>query len=298
LRIVPGAGTEAGWFKVRDGDERDVGPGKMEDFSIDLSVPGAEASRDIPPEQRPRLSFHGAAVNLKNPDNDVEPGSAVAFQAPALTQASPFKWWMVAAPVALILLVVGAFFGIRAIIGNGGDLVLADWTNKTVEEARSALTKQELQVSEQHPSQLQPAVGAQGFYDRIVESQNPASDGTLPIEAGSEVTLVWEWRPKPVTVPDLNGQTLPNAIPLLEQNGLRYVAAQDPPQPQPANSYPVVRSWSPSGTQPAGTGITLTMGWQERRRLDFTDVAIQLQRFKEVQSAASPRHLEPELAPQ
>jgi hypothetical protein len=294
LRVKPSSGAEPSWFTVRGGEERDVGPGKTEDFAIELSVPGTAAKPEIPAEQRPQLSFHAAAVNLKNPDNDAESGSAVAFQAPVLT-ASDFKlkWWMIAAPVALILVVVGAFFGLQELFKDRGEVELADWTTKTVEEARSALEDQGLQVSERNPSQLEPAVGVAKFYQRTVQSQDPAAGKVAPASA---VELVWEWTPLVVAVPDLSGQTLQNAIPLVENNGLRFVAAQDPPQPQPPNNYPVVSSWSPTGSVAAGTGITLTMRWQASRPgLDHVVILGEYSRFREKATAEfMRRRVEPE----
>lgn len=265
LRVKPGSGADSGWFKVRGGEERDIGPGATEHFSVDLAVPGERVAPDVPNEQRPKHSFHAIAVNLKDSDNDTEAGSAVAFRAPHLDESGGgVKWWMIAAPAALVILVVAAVFAIPRMFGDD-NVVLADWTGEPVEDARAALDAQGLTVEELHPSGLQPALQAAPFYRRVVQSQNPPSDGTVTAERGSRVTLTWEWTPLKVTVPDLDGRSLDNAIQALEETGLRFITAQGPPQPQPENHIAVVSSWSPRGEVDAGSGVTVTLAWQESR---------------------------------
>lgn len=264
LRVKPGAGADSSWFTVRGGEERDIGPGATEDFAVDLSVPGQRLEGGASDDERPQLSFHAVAVNLKDPDNDAEVGSTVAFRAPRLETGGGVKWWMIAAPAALLLVVVGAVVAIPKLFGPEETVLLADYREQPLREARAELIGQGFVVEERHPSGLQPSLQAARFYEQVVEDQDPRSDGTLSVAPGSRVSLIWEWRPLKVTVPDVSGQRLENAIRMLEDNGLRFIHAQDPPQASPGpNHYLVVARASPTGSVDAGTGITLSMRWQE-----------------------------------
>ncbi|HEX6994659.1 MAG TPA: PASTA domain-containing protein [Gammaproteobacteria bacterium] len=263
LRVKPGAGADPSWFTVRGGEERDIGPGATEDFAVDLSVPGQRVE-GAPDDERLKLSFHAVAVNLKDSDNDAEVGSTVAFRAPRLETGGGISWWMIAAAAALVILVVGAVVAIPKIFGPDETVLLQDFRNRSLNEARAALTEQGLVVEELHPSGLQPTLQAAKFYEQVVEDQNPRSDGTLAVAPGSRVSLIWEWRPLKVTVPDVAGQSLEEAIRMIEESGLRFVHAQEPSQPAPGtNYYLVVDRASPTGSVDAGTGITLSMRWQQ-----------------------------------
>jgi hypothetical protein len=271
LRIKPGEGTEESWFRVRDGDERDIAPGATESFSIDLAVPGGSAKH----------SFQVVAVNLADPDNDYEPGSAVAFDAPAVEpNGNGLKWWMIAAPVALLLVVGGviAFF-----VFNGQDaplVTLADFRNTaTLEEAQKTLAEQGIATVETPLSEGAPEFDRQKFYDRMVVQQTPESDGTLEIPQSTTVELGWQWTPRKVTVPDVVNSAFGPAVTAIENAGLRYSGHTGPPGNQPSNlHYAAVAAVSPGGQQDAGTGITFTMTWREGRRLQ--DVAILQQQFE------------------
>lgn len=292
LRVKPGAGAEPSWFTVRGGEERDIGPGSTADFAVDLSVPGQRSEDGVPDDARTKQSFHAVAVNLKDSDNDWEAGSTVAFRAPRLDKGGGVKWWMIAAPAALVILVVGAIFAIPRLFGPDDGVLLADWTTDPLDDARSALVAQGLVVEERHPSGLQPALQVAQFYRQEVTAQDPPSDGTLTVEPGSRVALTWEWQPLTVTVPDVSGQSLANAIQKLEEAGLRFIHAQDPPQPQPENHVPVVDRASPAGAVDAGTGITLSMRWQERRV--FVNPNLVLQEFQTLRNQATEEPLRSE----
>ena len=113
LRLVASDSADESWFEVRDGDEKDIGPGETAIFSIDLAVPPGEAGHSV----------RAIVINLKDPDNDFEEGSAVAFDAPALLQdngGKPFPWWWLVAGISLVLVVVLAIVLIVA-LGNGDD---------------------------------------------------------------------------------------------------------------------------------------------------------------------------------
>ena len=284
LRIVPGPGTEPGWFKVREREERDIAPGKTEDFAVDLSIPGSAANRGFAESERPKLSFHAVAVNLADSDNDTVPGGAVAFQAPALQEdGGGLPWWMIAIPIGVVLLVAGVGLALWQPWKTDAPMVeLADWAMKPLTEARLAIEMQGLQVSERHPSDLAPTIGAERFYQQIVQAHRP---GPGQVATGTTVELVWEWQPNTVSVPNISGSSLQEAIAALEQAGLRFITAQDPSAPQQPRQYPVVSSWAPSGSVPAGTGITLTMRWADGGLV--IDPAILTQRYQELRQNTS-----------
>lgn len=129
LHIAPGESANPSWFTVRDGDERDIGPGATESFSVDVAVPGGAGSQ----------TFSAVAVNLADPDNDFEEGSVVAFESPALKADSggKFPWWIVAVAGGLILLVGGAV-AVFLVIGQGG--AAADLTVDSVSVAPQEVT--------------------------------------------------------------------------------------------------------------------------------------------------------------
>lgn len=262
LRVKPGAGADETWFTVRGGEERDIGPGATENFAVELSVPGQRLEGGAAEDQRPKLSFHAVAVNLRDPDNDAEAGSTIAFRAPTLESGGGIKWWMIAAPAALVILVVAAIVAIPKIVGPDETVQLADYRNQPLGEARAALTELGLVVEERHQSGQPPALATR-FYQQWVEDQDPPSDGTLMVAPGSRVSLIWEWRPLKVTVPDVSGKRLADAIQLIEDNGLRYLGAEPLAAPAPSpNHYPVVDRPNRTGEVDAGTGIVLSMRWQ------------------------------------
>lgn len=261
LRVKPGEGADPGWFTVRGGDERDIAPGATESFSIDLAVPGGSANH----------SFNVVAVNLADPDNDFETGSAVAFDAPAIMGPdNGLRWWMIAAPIAL-LLVVGGVIGAFLWINGDEPVPLADFRGSSLEKARDTLAEQGLAMVEISLSEGAPEFDRQKFYDRIVVEQTPESDGTLTVPPSTTVELGWQWTPKKVTVPtNLVNKAFGPAVTAVEDVGLRYSGHTGPPGDQPSSRhYAAVASVSPTGQQEVGTGITFTMKWREaRNRLD------------------------------
>lgn len=255
LSIEPGPGADRSWFTVRDGESRELAPGATTTFSVDLEVPGGSANH----------SFKGIAVNERDTDNDFEVGSTIAFDAPAIGKNGGVKWWMIAAPIAL-LLVVG---GVIALFINGEEpepepegVTLANFVDSPLEEAKAALEAQGITVVEKTTSTSAPEFDRQKFYDRIVVQQTPASDGALEVPQGTSVELGWQWSPKIVTVPTLTNKPFGQAVSEIEKVGLRYVGLIGPHGNQPsAKHYAAVQSWNPVGQQEAGTGVTLTMTW-------------------------------------
>lgn len=255
LSVEPGPGADRGWFTVRDGESRELAPGATTTFSVDLEVPGGSANH----------SFKGIAVNERDTDNDFEVGSTIAFDAPAIEENGGVKWWMIAAPIAL-LLVVGV--AIAWFIGRDKPepepeegVIIANFVDSPLEEAKAALEAQGITVVEKAMSTSAPEFDRQKFYDRIVAQQTPASDGSLEVQQGTSVELGWQWSPKMVTVPTLKNRPFGQAVSEIEKAGLRYVGLIGPHGNQPAKHYAGVQSWSPAGRQEAGTGITLTMTW-------------------------------------
>ncbi len=294
LRVKPGAGADPGWFTVRGGEEREIRPGATEDFAVDISVPGQRVEGESD-DDRPRLSFHAVAVNLNDPDNDTEAGSMVAFRAPILDTGRGIKWWMIAAPAALVILVVAAIFAIPRLFGPDETVLLADFRDRPLAEAREALMEQGLVVEEvQQPGQ-EPTQVAERFYDQIVDDQDPRSDGTLMVEPGSRVRLMWVWRARKVTVPDVSGKGLEEAIRLLEQNGLRYLAAEPPREAAPSPMhFLVVDRANRTGEVDAGTGIILTMRWQQPTIVLPVDRIRELnEQFQRLRNQQSPEFLVP-----
>jgi hypothetical protein len=310
LRIQPGEGAQEAWFTVRGGDERDIAPGATESFAVDLSVPadsgatgrsssGGDARSDSGRNGHGRAdgpeaggamkySFSAVAVNLRDPDNDFESGSAIAFGAPALVQngGTPIKWWMIAAPIALLLVVGGALWALwphepeRVTLGNFEGRSLAD--------ARSALRDQGYSVEETALSVGGPDFDRQQFYDQIVIEQTPESDGTTPIQRPDKVQLGWQWKPKKVNVPNVVDRSFSAAVSAVENAGLRYVGAIGPSGNPPSDRfYAAVASVSPTGQQDAGTGITFTMKWKEGLRLQ--DVAVLRREFEFGKNKQTPR---------
>jgi len=279
LRIKPGDGAEQSWFTVRDGDERDIAPGATESLSIDLAVPGGAANH----------SFHVVVVNLADPDNDYESGSAIAFDAPAVeANGGGVKWWMIAGPIALVLVVGGA---IAWFLINGDEparVTLADFRGSPLEKAQQALAEQGVTMVERALSPGAPEFDRQRFYDRIIVEQTPESDGSLEIPQSTPVELGWAWTPMKVTVPtNLVNSAFGPAVAAVEGAGLRYSGHTGPPGNQPSDRhYAAVASASPTGEQEAGTGITFTMKWQESRR--FEDVVIWQREFELNRDRLSP----------
>ncbi|HEX7079409.1 MAG TPA: hypothetical protein VF329_00140 [Gammaproteobacteria bacterium] len=298
LRIKPSEGAQQAWFTVRGGDERDIAPGATESFSVDLSVPGVPApgeggspgsgdggsgtSEAVSPAG---YRFAAVAVNLRDPDNDFETGSPIAFRAPALEpKPDPkIKWWMIAAPIALLLVVGGALWA----LWPDERVTLPNFEGSLLAEARSTLTSQGYSVEEIALSVGGPEFDRQQFYDQIVTEQTPESDGTTPIERPDKVQLGWEWKPKKVTVPDVVDLAFGPAVSEIEKAGLRYVGAIGPAGNPPSNlHYPAVASVSPTGQQDAGTGITFTMKWKQGLRLG--DVVILQQQFEVGKNKVTP----------
>lgn len=304
LRIKPGEGAQEAWFTVRGGDERDIAPGATESFAVDLSVPGVSApggrggsgsggrggSGASEAGTPAKYSFAAVAVNLRDPDNDFESGSAIAFVAPALEQDDggiKIKWWMIAAPVALLLVVGGALWALWP-DSAPQRVTLANFEGSLLADARSALTSQGYSVEEIALSVGAPEFDRQQFYDQIVTEQTPESDGTTPIERPDKVQLGWEWKPKKVTVPNVVDSAFGPAVTAIEKAGLRYVGAIGPVGNPPSTlHYAAVASVSPTGQQDAGTGITFTMKWKQGLRIQ--DVVILQQQFEAGKSKVSPR---------
>jgi hypothetical protein len=303
LRIKPGPGAQEAWFTVRGGDERDIAPGAMESFAVDLSVPGVAGTSDrgspgssgrggsgpSEAESSTKYSFAAVAVNLRDPDNDFESGSAIAFGAPALVQngGTRVKWWMVAAPIALLLVVGGALWALWPQPGPER-VTLANFEGSLLADARSALTSQGYTVEETALSAGAPEFDRQQFYDQVVIEQTPKSDGTTPIERPDKVQLGWQWKPKKVNVPNVVDSAFGAAVSAVENAGLRYVGAIGPSgNPPSALHYAAVASVSPTGQQDAGTGITFTMKWKQGLRIQ--DVTILRQQFEAGKDKQSPR---------
>jgi len=265
VRVEPGDGADQSWFTVRDGDERDIAPGATVSYSIDLAVPGGSANH----------SFHAVVVNLGEPDNDFEAGSAIAFDAPALEKPTGggVKWWMIAAAV-ILLLVIGGGVGACLFIFHCFDserVTVADFRGSPLEKAEEALGQQGIEVAESSLSQGAPEFDRQKFYNRIIKVQTPApeeSGGTINIDPSTTVELGWQWIPKKVTVPSLRDLKLGLAISKIEDAGLRFITAVDPvPATPPSNlHFQAVSSWHPTGQVDAGTGITLTMKWNKSNK--------------------------------
>src|ERR1043165_6835574 len=55
LRLQLGDGVDPGSLTVRGGEERDIGPGKTEDFAIDISVTGLLLKPGVEAEKRPSV---------------------------------------------------------------------------------------------------------------------------------------------------------------------------------------------------------------------------------------------------
>jgi hypothetical protein len=297
LRIKPGEGTKEAWFTVRGGDERDIAPGATESFAVDLSVPGSSAgSNDSGGSAHSggnggkKYSFGAVAVNLRNPDNDFESGSAIAFDAPTLVQTDNgrIKWWMIAAPVALVLIVGGALWALwPKQEPEPSTVTLANFEGSLLSDARNALRGQGYTVEETALSAVGPEFDRQQFYDQIVAEQTPESDGTTPIPKPEKIQLGWQWKPKKVAVPNVVDSSFSAAVTAIEKAGLRYVGAIGPSGNPPSDRYyAAVASISPTGQQDAGTGITFTMKWKEGR--DLRDIVKFRQEFEVGKSTLSP----------
>jgi hypothetical protein len=271
LRVRPDDGTDASWFSVRDGDEKDIAPGATESFSVDLAVPGGTGKH----------SFSAVAINVADPDNDYEAGSTVAFDAPALEPGGGgVKWWMIAAPVA-VLLVVGGVIGYFLWPEPAPETVtLANYETWEIGKAEAAARAQGFEVSVEKLSATDPTVDRERFWERRVSRQTPKSDGTLAVPLSETVTLGWEWQPVTVTVPEVVDKAFGPAVSAIENAGLRYVNYFAPPGNQPSNRHvAVVGAVDPTGPQPAETGVTFTMKWKELPRLQHAEVAILNQEF-------------------
>lgn len=268
VSIDPGDGAEQSWFTVRDGDERDIAPGATESFSIDLAVPPGS----------PNHSFEVVVVNLEDSDNDFARGSTVAFNAPALTENGPWlKWWMIAAPIALVLIVGGVIVALwpeEVTPPVEDDMVtLLDFRGSPIEKAREAIAEIGVTLIEDSLSPRAPEFDRQQFYNQIIVQQEPVpeSDETLEIRVSATVKLGWEWKPKRVTVPtDLADKTYLKAAELIQAAGLTVFAVNRPPIDRPNDrNYEVVLSFLPRGEQDAGTGISLQMKWKQAPNFDF-----------------------------
>lgn len=272
LRIRPAEGTDASWFTVRDGDERDIAPGATESFAVDLAVPGGAGKH----------SFSAVAINVADPDNEYEAGSTVAFDAPALEEGGGgVKWWMIAAPVALLLVVGGviAWFVLKPTTPE--TVTLANYETWIVDEAEAAAREQGFEVAVEKLSASDPGIERERFWERRVTRQSPESDGTLAVPLSDTVKLGWEWQPVTVAVPEVVDKAFGPAVSAIEDAGLRYVDYIPPPGNQPSDRhYVAVAAVSPTGQQPAGTGVTFTMKWKESPRFQsVAEVAILNQEF-------------------
>lgn len=257
--VKPGDGAEEGWFSVRGGDERDIGPGATESFEIDLSVPGGTGN----------YSFHVVAVNTGDPDNDYAEGSAVAFDAPAKEAGGGgLKWWMIAAPIALVA-VVGLVIAIASGAFKKEMVTIADFRGSPIEKAEDMLREQGVQWNMTVPTERIPEVERQQFYNRLIVDQTPApgpeSDGTIEIPKSTTVELSWQWSPKKLTVPtNLVNMGFANAVTAVTNAGFRHGDDNGPPGSPPTDlSYSAVGSVSPRGQQDAGTPINFTLVWRE-----------------------------------
>lgn len=262
LRIDAGDDVHPDWVSVRDGDERDIPPGATETFSVDINAPGSEAPQN--------LSFTGVAVNLEDPDNDFERGSAVGFAMPAITVVKPIAWWKIAVPIAVVLLLAGGLTTFLLTRDKGEPFELASVVNEPLEIARASLEEQALKVSEEFVGETEEQDPEEGWV-KIVKEQDPAAGEE--VKKNKKITLGWDWVSNAVAVADWSAKPLDQAVTALETAGFTVTevsgALVSPEISQEQFYTRVVASQKPEsdGTLelPTSTPIELTWKWQPKK---------------------------------
>jgi len=103
---VPDGGAKPEWLSIRGEAVRDLTPTEAQTFVVQVHVPD-----DVPAgEQRFRL----LVANVARPEDEYDASPPVAFTIP-VAAPHPVQWWMIAAPVGILLLAIGGFFGFRAL---------------------------------------------------------------------------------------------------------------------------------------------------------------------------------------
>lgn len=277
LRIDVDEGGDPSWFVIREGREQEISPGSTATFSIDLSVPGSAEGGSS--------SFKAVAINLADPDNDFAIGPAVGFEVPLLADKEPsgIKWWMIAIPVGLLVLVgaaVGLFFWLQ---GNDASADAADNSGsaggarplgpikldpeilrrirelrgKELSDAQASLREKGVRfigresaesTSERALIQNFGRLASKGFFTKEV-AEEPIVTTNNAIKSAE---VVWKWKPVMVVVPNVNGETFANARTALLDAGLNARKINGG-----LNLF--VNDFNPKGRVPAGTVINLKM---------------------------------------
>ena len=266
LKVEPLGNTDASWFTVRDGDEREIAPGQTAAFSVDLAVPGGD----------PGQSFEAVAINLEDPDNDFERGSAISFNAPALENGGGWECGGLCKAligVGVLAVVVIAGFVIYLALKDSKPEMVAnqDFVGSELAFARavSGDVGYQLEVTEKTPNETACSTE---FYTQVVVEQSPTAEDSAEVPEGSTVKVIWAWQPKELDVPPIRHMNFLNAVGRIKAEGFRVGSYLEPTgaEPEPTRlHYPAVKSWQPNQKAPACTEIDFDMAW--RRTTRFQD---------------------------
>ncbi|HEV2369889.1 MAG TPA: PASTA domain-containing protein, partial [Acidimicrobiales bacterium] len=160
------------------------------------------------------------------------------------------RWWILAINAVVIAAVIGG--GAYAAIGvfklTTPSHVLAAERGQPIATAEAALRADHFQA------QVGPAQYDESVPAGQVLSESPAAGTSL--KEGSTVVLVPSKGPAPRAVPDLSGVSQATATQRLQQAGFAANVQQQNSESVAAGQ---VISWTPLGTQPKGTTVTVTV---------------------------------------
>lgn len=262
LRIDPDENAAQEWFTVRGGEERDIQPGATESFSVDVAAPGSAAPQDY--------SFTAVAVNLDDSDNDFERGAAIAFAAPAIEAGGgpKVKWWMIAIPIAAVVLIGGGVLT-YFLIPRGDPFPVAGVVDDPLDDAITTIEGQGLKVKKKFVGETEEPESEEGLVKMVKDQEPQAGEEIKPKKT---VTLSWDWVSNMVSYTDVRGQTLEQAGSLLSESGLQVEERMLSESPPSAERMPfwekIVSEQTPSPDElteiPATTAVQLAWEWRPK----------------------------------
>jgi len=209
VRVLDSA--DAAWFSLASGETvREIASGKSSQCTVEVRVPATAELGDY--------RFRLDANSVNHPEEIFTEGPVVQVEVPPVVVETnggfKFKWWMAAAPAAVLVLLLTWLFWPKGDDGPqpAAEIEVPNVVGFNIDQAEQRLVEMGFGVEKKGPV---PKLEAK--VDEVI-SQDPSAPAKAKRDSVVTVTYVGDT----VKVPDVRGQSVVAGLDLLTASGLKY----------------------------------------------------------------------------